>query len=155
MSKESIIARLDRSWQEWLSALDGIPAERTAEPGVCGYYSIKDLIGHIAFWDERDLDRAKKTARGEIVPPADWEAMNDREYEERRNESLETQNTWMLEAHDRLRTGVQALEPLDDTLKLSETWEHYDEHCAQVRAWRASHGFPAETSVKPVPTVAS
>jgi hypothetical protein len=139
MTRDEIIGNIERSWESWTGALDGIPEELTRKPGVCGYFSIKDLVGHIAFWDEQDLERAHKLARGEEVPPNDWAAMNDQEYEQHHDVTLEQQTARMLDAHARLSADVRTLERID-ALKLSDVWEHYDEHSAEVLAWRATKG---------------
>lgn len=140
MSRDEIIGTIERSWESWIAALNGIPAERAAEPGVCGYFSIKDLVGHIAFWDEQDLARAHKLARGEDVQPNDWSAMNDREYEEHKSDSLDQQTARMIDAHARLSADLRTLDRIE-SLMLSEVWEHYDEHRDQVLAWRQSKGI--------------
>ena len=137
MSKDELIANIDRSWDAWISSLDGIPAERTTEPGVCGYFSVKDLVGHIAYWDEQDLARAHKLARGEDVQPNDWATMNDREYEAHKDDSLEAQTARMVAAHARLGADVRSFDDVEG-LKLEETWPHYDEHRNDVVVWRAA-----------------
>ncbi len=140
MTRDEIIGNIERSWDAWTAALNGIPAELTAEPDVCGYFSIKDLIGHIAFWDEQDLERAHKLARGEGVTPNDWATMNDQEYEQHKNDTLEQQTARMLDAHARLSADASTLDRID-SLQLSDTWEHYDDHRNQVLAWRNSRGI--------------
>lgn len=140
MARDEIIGKIDTSWDAWITALDGIPAESAAEPGVCGYYSIKDLIGHIAYWDEQDLARAHKLARGEDVQPNDWAAMNDREYEQHKDDTLEQQSARMLDAHARLSADALTLDHIE-SLRLSEVWEHYDEHRGQVLSWRERKGL--------------
>jgi hypothetical protein len=139
MTRDEIIERIDRSWDAWTAALDGIPPERSSEPGVCGYFSVKDLIGHIAFWDEQDLARAHKLARGEEVQPNDWATMNDREYEAHKDDTLEAQTARMIAAHARLSADVRTLDRLD-ALKLDDTWDHYDAHRDDILAWRAAQG---------------
>lgn len=139
MSREELVAKIETSWDSWTAALDGIPAELTGEPGVCGYFSLEDLIGHIAFWDEQDLDRAHKLARGQNVQPNDWATMNDRDYEAHRDDTLEAQTARMLDAHAHLASDVRCLDNIDD-LKLAETWEHYDDHRKDVLRWRESKG---------------
>jgi hypothetical protein len=139
MTRDEIIARIQTSWDAWIAALDGIPAELTSEPGVCGYFSVKDLVGHIAFWDEQDLDRAHKLVRGEDVQPNDWQTMNDLEYARHKDDSLEAQTARMLDAHARLATDVRTLDRIDE-LKLSDTWEHYDEHRNDILTWRGAKG---------------
>ena len=140
MPRDELIAHIDRSWAAWTQALEGIPAERAVEPGVCGYFSIKDLVGHIAFWDEQDLARAHKLASGETVQPNDWATMNDLEYEAHKHDTLEQQTERMTAAHAQLATDIRVLEPVDD-LKLDDAWEHYDAHRDDVLAWRASQGI--------------
>jgi hypothetical protein len=139
MTRDELIERIDRSWDAWTAALDGIPPERSSEPGVCGYFSVKDLIGHIAFWDEQDLARAHKLARGEDVQPNDWATMNDREYEAHKDDTLEAQTARMIAAHARLSADVRTLDRLDE-LKLDDTWDHYDAHRDDILSWRAAQG---------------
>lgn len=140
MQRDEFIANIDRSWDAWTSALDGIPAERASEPGVCGYYSVKDLVGHIAFWDTQDLARAHRIAQGETVPPNDWETMNDQDYEAHKDDTLEAQTARMIDAHARLLSDLRTFESLDG-LKLEETWPHYDGHQEDILAWRAAQGI--------------
>jgi hypothetical protein len=141
MTRDEIIANIERSWEAWIAALDGIPEAAAVEPGAVGYFSIKDLIAHIAFWDERDLERAHRIDRGEEVQPNDWATMNDQEYEASKDVTLEEATARMLDAHARLSADLRAFDPLDDRLKLDDTWEHYDEHRDEVLAWRASKGI--------------
>ena len=139
MPKDELIADIERSWDAWNAALDGIPAERAREPGVCGYFSVKDLIGHVAFWDEQDLIRAHKLARGEEVQPNDWATMNDQDYEAHTDDTLEAQTTRMVDAHARLSADLRSFDDIDG-LRLEETWSHYDDHRNDVLAWRAEQG---------------
>ena len=47
-----------------LAAAMNIPADRREEPGVCGEWSIKDLLGHLAYWDEVRIARLEADAAG-------------------------------------------------------------------------------------------
>jgi hypothetical protein len=140
MSKEALIANIDRAWEEWTAALEGIPPDRAIEPGVCGYYSVKDLIGHIAYWDEKDLQRAHKLAHGETVAPNDWQTMNDEDYAAHKDDTLDAQTARMVAAHSTLATDARAFDQVDN-LKLDDTWEHYDAHRDDVLAWRKTQGI--------------
>ncbi len=111
MTREEIIANIDTAWDSWTAALDGIPQNLTAEPGVCGYFSVKDLIGHIAFWDEQDRIRAHRLSAGEKVAPNDWQAMNDQDYAAHKDDTLEAQTARMLDAHARLSSDLRTLRP--------------------------------------------
>ncbi len=65
------LERIEASWRELTEALAGIPEERLTEPGVAGEWSVKDLMGHIAFWDEQALLAAERHLAGQppvVVP---------------------------------------------------------------------------------------
>ena len=66
--------------------------------------------------------------------------MNDQEYEQHKNDTLEQQTARMLDAHARLSADASTLDRID-SLQLSDTWEHYDDHRNQVLAWRNSRGI--------------
>src|SRR5688572_4503504 len=57
----ALLARIDEAWRQFFAALDDIPEDRLGDPGVIGDWSLKDLFGHLAFWDEnavREIERA-------------------------------------------------------------------------------------------------
>lgn len=135
-----LIARIDAAWSDLLDALDGIPDDRLAEPGVAGDWSLKDLYGHIAFWDEQaiaDLDRA---LAGQPEREIDWQAMNDHDYLKRRQRPAPEQRSDMHQAHalllERLHgiAGIEAA-PIDAAIK-GASYEHYEEHIPDIKAWR-------------------
>ena len=52
MERDEILARIDSSWREFQTALEGMPAERATDPGVSGDWSVRDILGHLAYWEE-------------------------------------------------------------------------------------------------------
>jgi hypothetical protein len=46
------LAQIDESWRRVNPVLNRIPRERMQEPGAVGVWSVNDLLGHVAFWDE-------------------------------------------------------------------------------------------------------
>lgn len=140
-----LIARIDKAWHELLAALDGIPDERMSEPGAVGDWSLQDLFGHIAFWDEQAIPELERALGGLPQEELDWQAMNDADFARRRARSLPEQRADMFQAHaalvERLE-GVAGIEaaPIDDAIK-GATYEHYEEHIPDVRTWRARSGL--------------
>ena len=138
--------RIETSWRGLQDALDGIPEERLTEPNVVGEWSIKDLLGHVAFWDEQAVLAAQRELAGEPRRELDWEAANARDAAARRDRTLAEQR----EALDRAHAAVLAI--LDDAPRLDprsiglcgclkgDTYEHYDGHAADLRAWRERAG---------------
>jgi hypothetical protein len=117
-------------------------------PGVCGTWSVKDLLGHIALCD--DIAVQKIGALGG-TPPAglddNVDEVNNREAALRADRTVEEQRAEMERNHDRLLGALEAASRAsDDDLErvrrwiAGDTWEHYDEHTAQViAAYPASH----------------
>jgi hypothetical protein len=131
-------------------------------PGVEGEWSIKDILAHIAAWEARLTVWLEAALRGERAarpePGLTWDAMDDlneqtylanreRPLTEVQEEAratyarmLQTVRTCMTQlspdAFERVPAGV------DDTpLKFqiaANTYEHYDEHLANIQAWLSS-----------------
>jgi hypothetical protein len=133
--------RTEQSWRSWVEAIEGIPEERMAEPMV-GHWSAKDLVGHVAFWEDWVIGECQRILAGEPATGEDLDPLNQRQVEERKNRSLAEQRRYRDEAHARLMAFLETI-PNDEPAfpKLVnvlewETYEHYDEHAGQVRSWR-------------------
>jgi uncharacterized protein (TIGR03083 family) len=128
--------QLDRGWDELLAVVDDVPAARLAEPGVAGDWSVKDLLGHIAFWEGRAVARLKRRAAGEPDPPSqDYEPINQREHALRRDWSAAQVREELTETHAQLLAALDAQPDFDPDELSGNTWEHYAEHVADIRAW--------------------
>ena len=142
------LERLERSWRNLTEALDGIPEERLAEPGAVGAWSVKDVMGHLAFWDEQALLAAERHLAGQppVVVP-DVQAMNEREAAARAGRTVAEQRAEMERAHGLIVALLETRPPLDPSAAglcgcLEEsTYQHYDEHAGQIRAWRERVGI--------------
>ena len=63
------VERVEASWAGLIDVIEGIPAEQMSEPGVSGDWSIKDLLGHIAYWEGRAIAVVERRLTGEPDPP--------------------------------------------------------------------------------------
>ena len=140
LTQSEVIDRINASWAVWLEVIDGIDPDAIDEAGVCGSWSTKDLIGHVAVWDRVGADDARREAVGEPHPLFDWRQVNTEEAERRRNSSLEQLITQMHAAHADLMATLAALPSLEAGWIADNTYEHYPQHIAQVRAWRRWRG---------------
>ncbi|HYO29176.1 MAG TPA: maleylpyruvate isomerase N-terminal domain-containing protein [Thermomicrobiales bacterium] len=141
------LERLRRSWGGWLAAIAGVPPERMEEPGVCGSWSVRDLIGHVAFWDRHAIESGRSVLAGEPSAAIDWQAMNEREAAAAANCSVEDLRGEMEAAHAALLAFVEGA-PADPEILVpmlarmaDSTERHYDEHAVEVRAWRKRTGI--------------
>jgi hypothetical protein len=143
---EATLDRIERSWHGLLDALDGIPVDRLAEPGAVGDWSVKEVIGHIAFWDEQAVVAAHREMAGEPALQVDWQAMNEREAAANRSRTAVEQRAKLDRAHAEVVALLRAAPRLDPrSIGLcgclqEDTYEHYDEHAADIRAWRQRVG---------------
>lgn len=137
------LKRIEGSWRRLTAALDGIPEERLGEPGAVGEWSVKDVMGHLAFWDEQALVAAERQLAGQApAKVVDWQAMNEREAAARADRSAAEQRAELERAHGLIVALLRSRLPLDPaTVGLcgcleEDTYQHFDEHAAEIRAWR-------------------
>ena len=145
-TRNDLIDRIEQSWRAWVDAVDGIPNDRLAEP-IVGHWSTKDLLGHVAFWEEWVIGDCQRILAGEPDPGGDMDEINQGQVAQSTNASVAEQKHYRDEAHARLAAFLATIpdgEPRLPALVKALEWEtyaHYDEHAAQVRAWRAAQGL--------------
>lgn len=147
------------------SAINEIPKEKLTIAGVCGHWSIKDIVAHLTQWVNRTIrwleDGAKSiplTIPEEGYGWDQFDAINekyylldkDRPYEDiwaaflKANADLE-QCLWkelQITSEELLGkgrfTGIFRDSPLEAIL--ANTVDHYQFHLAQIRAWLLTQG---------------
>jgi uncharacterized damage-inducible protein DinB len=136
--------RVETSWRQLLRAVDGIADEKLAEPGVTGDWSVKALLGHVAFWDEHALAEVERSLAGQPRQDNDWQAMNDADNLARRERSLAEQRAALDRAHAALRERLAGIADSDaarvDEGIRADTYEHYPDHQAEIARWRRQTG---------------
>lgn len=76
MDKAEVRETFERDWAAWTSALAEIDPEATREPGVCGEWTIHDVVGHVHMYLRYYL--AQTRAAFDHVEATDAEIMGDR-----------------------------------------------------------------------------
>jgi uncharacterized protein (TIGR03083 family) len=140
-----LLARIDASWRALHETLDGIPEERQAEPGACGEWSVKDVLGHLALWDENAVEQIPRVLAGHGRAESDVQQINDADYAARRDDPLSRQRAAMERAHAALVERLEAITAADafalDAAIRDDTYEHYFEHRQEIAAWRMREGI--------------
>lgn len=138
MTVDEARAKIDAAWREWLDALNSVSESRWGDPVGGGEWSIKDLIGHVAVWDDiavQKLVRATKGADEAGASPAKtWQAINDESAAARKDRTVEQQRDEMQQNHANLLHMLSAMDEVDADALAQDTWDHYPEHTEQVRA---------------------
>lgn len=141
-----LLQRIDDAWSDFLEAIDGIPDDRMDEPGVAGEWSVKNLLGHIAFWEDRAVGHIERALAGQPEEESDdeVEALNADDHAARQHRTLSEERTALHRTHAAVIEQLESVAGLDAT-DLDEairwdTYQHYAEHAPDIRDWRRRAG---------------
>ncbi len=146
MNRSQLLKRVDGAWQEFAAACEELPPKALVAPGVVGEWSIKDLMGHVATWEEEALAALSLIAEGKRPPRYSTcggiDAFNDMKWRSFRSLPVEEVRSWFAETHARL---LDYLGRVPEELFVREsrfrsrlrldTYGHLPEHTRQVRVW--------------------
>ena len=140
----------------WEALLAEVGEARLTEPGVEGNWSLKDIIAHITYYETWAADNVMAFRRGEPRPQAEYKGLemderNARIFERSRAKSLAEV---LQESRNSFQRSIEAVTGLRDEdlydleftrasgadwtvfdLLEGDTFEHYNDHIASVRAW--------------------
>jgi uncharacterized damage-inducible protein DinB len=155
MTKEETLARLAESRQALHQAIEGLSEEEMTQPQVEGVWTVKDVLGHIASWEETCLEPLQLYADGgpfEVQVIEDYMAWNDEQAARKRDvpldailDELATIRQELVEAASRLSAGQwKERVPFSwggrGTIAevLDVFYQHELEHVRSIQRWRGS-----------------
>lgn len=134
-----ILERIDRTWSDWLAALDLLSADEMSIPGVCGVWSATEMMAHIAGWDRHAALYAELSAAGASLDDARLRGVNRDILAEFADLSPEAARKRMEDIHADVCARVEALGAVQASWVSGDTYRHYPEHAAQIRNWVAAY----------------
>ena len=163
MTKEKILSTLLSERANWETLLSTIDTSRMTQPGVAGEWSLKDIIAHIAVYEEWISVVIEELMRGETktldsAEPGDVDVdyRNARFFREHQHRSLPEVLEYSQNSFQHLLTVVQSL-PEEELIGASpsfrsllpaywpdvplwqaiagDAWEHYHQHIPDIQAW--------------------
>jgi len=161
-TKAEFLATMQAERAQWEALLAAIGEARMTEPGVAGHWSVKDVVAHISAYERWILEQLEALARNETPPPSlmddnDMERRNTIAHEQTRDLALSVILADAQHTYDQLAQLV-ANTPEADLMETQRalafvkahwgndtalwgavaglTYGHYDEHLADLRAWR-------------------
>jgi hypothetical protein len=149
---DRLITKVDAAWEDFHAAYAGLPEDELMIPGVCGDWSIRDLIAHVTWWDAEALKHLPLVLEGGTPPRysvtyCGIDAFNAMKTEEKRGLSLDDVRREAAETHRRLTDYLQGvpLEKLQGNSRFThrlrlDTYGHYPIHAKDIRAWREGRG---------------
>ena len=165
MDKQTFLETLESERAQWEALVAQVDEGRMAQPGFAGEWSLKDVIAHLAMYEEWTINEIQRALRGE-QPEWDPELtrLSDDErnailYEQQRGRTLVDTLAFSRQTHQHLLETIQALaddefnssdglggrlhpfwagRPLWEGL-LGNTSEHYRQHLPDLKRWVGSH----------------
>jgi hypothetical protein len=145
-----LVDELDVARADFLDALSAVDADLVTVPGVLDGWSVRDLVVHVAAWDDHATGALSLAVEGRgaefAYSQGDTDAMNERILADGRSvapaEALAREEA----AFGRFREAVLNLDPALLSLKLGngdtveeviryDGADHYADHSGHVRAW--------------------
>lgn len=146
MSKEQVLSRLEQEWQAFLKSVEGLPESALLEAGVCGEWSIRDLMAHVPTWEEETLRALPLVLEGKRLPRysvlyGGIDAFNALQHEKKQSLSLAQVRRDLASTHKRLVAFLSDLPETAFTPRMVrrlgiDTYKHYREHRGQIEEWR-------------------
>lgn len=135
MNHQDIIDRIDASWAEFRPLLDGISDNDAMETLPSGDWNIRDIVGHLAFWERRAADHVAGNPVDSDPAITTINERNAAEYERISKLSFAEALDQLDSAHEFMRATVRAHPEVSAEDVEGDTWEHFEEHGADIRAW--------------------
>ena len=156
MKKTELLHLLESERERFLDAIDGLSEEEMIHPGVCGEWSLKDLLSHLSRWEGETILMLWQIGQGAKPTTAHFtqkhvDETNRKWFEEARDRSLEhvladfhaVRNQIALRLEDftekdlndpRRYNGFKGV-PLWEWIA-NNSYEHEAEHIQDVLNWR-------------------
>lgn len=150
-ARARLLGRLDRAWTDFRESYAGLPEASLMEPGVTGDWSVKDVLAHVMTWEAEALKHLPVVLAGGRPPRyaryGGIDAFNAEQTRENRRLSLPEVLRQLDATHARLvelirrtpEAHVAHHTRFRRRLRL-DTYGHYPEHAAAIRAWRRVKG---------------
>jgi hypothetical protein len=144
MDRRQLFDRIDRRWQEFNASYAGLSNDDMLVSGVIEAWSVKDVIAHVATWDDEALKALPIIMAGKRPPRyGGVDNFNAARSEANSRLSLKEAQARLQETHARLLDFLADLPErwyatetrFRHRLRL-DTWGHYPEHTAAILAWR-------------------
>jgi len=148
MTKEQLLAKLERAWAALHESYAGLSDAEMTEPAVVGGWSVKDIVAHVTWWEEEALTHLPTILAGKRPPRysvtyGGINAFNAQMTEQKKELPLADVLRWHDDTHRRLLAFIDTVPeehiaretPFRHRLRL-DTYSHYPEHTRAIQSWR-------------------
>ena len=142
MDRDELLGREDEAWAGFVDAFAAVSEDRRDVPGAVPGWSVKDLVWHCGYWADYAGDLLERMTAGQPAPPdQDWDEVNRLVMEDGRGMSWDEVVVAAERGRDRAREALIAMPDVTESAASEfggETFEHYDEHAAEITAFSAA-----------------
>jgi uncharacterized protein (TIGR03083 family) len=151
LKRQQLLTRLEDAWAALQQSYAGLSDAQMTTPGVAGEWSVKDILAHVATWEEEALKYLPLIIEGgrppRYVSYGGIDAFNAQMTASKRGLSLADILRRLEDTHRQLIAylhGVPEEHFTSETrfrhrLRL-DTYSHYPLHTRMIRAWREQVG---------------
>ncbi len=160
MDRQKLFNKVDSAWQEFNAALAGIPDELWQQPNAIGEWSLQDILGHIASWENEALKYIPLILEGRRLPRykdmyGGIDAFNAKTVAGNRRLTLAEARESSARTHQKLLDYLQSLPDEHFTSGsrvlrriLLDTYGHYPYHTQAIRQWRGQQAGEGPADLK-------
>ena len=146
MNRTQLIAKVENRWEEFRAAFTSLTDEQICQAGAFGEWSLKDILGHVATWEEEMVTYLPVMLSGERQPRykdlyGSIDEFNAMKVAEKRDLTLDEIRDQLEETHQRLIAYLETV-PEEHLIKENrirkriryDTYGHYKEHTEAIRS---------------------
>lgn len=148
MNREQLLTRLDTTWTALKASYAGLSDAQLTQPGVTDDWSVKDILAHVATWEEEAL-KYLPLILADRRPPryatlyGGVDAFNAQMTDQKRGLSLAEVQRLLDDTHRQLIAYIHSVPDEQFTretrfrrrLRL-DTYSHYPIHTQMIHDWR-------------------
>lgn len=137
--REGMIVAGEKSWRTLHDLVKAVPNDRREAPPICGEWSARDLLAHLACWTAEAARQLESIRAGTPPKMPDVEAFNAEAHESCRSLTFEEAMSMAGAAHHRLQEELALVAPVALNAKVIDmvrtcSTRHYAEHLEHFRS---------------------
>lgn len=149
MDRKTLLSKVESAWTAFNQSYSGLKDVALAEPGVVGEWSVKDIIAHVAVWEEETMKALPVLIAGKRTPGYNGiDRFNLEQHNRNAGLSMKQVTARSIETHRRLLAYLMTVPEHQFTrenrvrrrLRL-DTYRHYPEHTSSILDWRRRRGL--------------
>jgi hypothetical protein len=158
-ARAEFMALEQQVWEELAATWRGLPDEALVRPGACGSeWSVKDVMNHIAAWQEATLEALPVLLKGDRLPAGQYsiQKFNARHYAADQDRSVTASRRRLNRSRRQLlaflvsapETQLLDLKSRVGTWVKYATYGHYNEHLGNLQNYQGEADLESKRKIK-------